>query len=508
MKYKVTAVIVCLITFALALHNIQYTPAPWFDEGWGLSLARNWVVLDHYGHLLLGEPVPSTILNTGFPAIAPIALSFQLLDIGVWQGRLPGVFFLIGVLLLTYHLAQRLYGPKIATWTIILSLLLPVHPELNPIFMGRQALGEVPALFYLLAGYSLLFAMWQKGFPAALTVPLFFGLALQTKPQLLPFWAASLLLPILWLVWQRKWIESRYLSISLILSIAFSFALSWIIRYWTNPVFAADSASGDPYAMAKNIDILLTYVIVLKPAFRIETLTTLLVATIGAATIIGVIYIGFKQITGIWQNKTTDAQSIWILILWIFVCSWLGWFFLLSIGFVRYLFPAFLIGSIFTAKTLYEVTLGFHPFTIIKTLAKSLQERRLTLHTTGLFLTVTFVIFWSIMTITLSYNLLFSHSDKEYVEVLTFLNQETAPTAIIETYDSELFLFLERDYHYPPDAVQHTLNRNLFLGENIPLDYDPRPLNIDYVVIGWTGMWPLYDNILLDQGFELVSRQV
>jgi 4-amino-4-deoxy-L-arabinose transferase-like glycosyltransferase len=507
MRYKIAAVALCLLIFASLLHNLQHLPQPWFDEGWALSLARNWVVLGHYGHLLLGEPVPSTILNTGFPAIAPIALSYQLFGIGIWQGRLPGALFMFGACVLLYHLAQRLYGRKIAVWTIAVSLIFPMHHYLHPVFVGRQALGEAPAIFYLLAGYSIMFAIWHRGGIYTLAPPLFFGLALQTKPQLLPFWIASLLVPSLWLVWQRRPAETRFLSISLILSLAFSLAISWGVRWLVDPGAVGTAASGDPYAMTRNIDILLTYVLVLDPAFRIDTVLAILGLTIGVPTIIGAAYVGFNQMSHIWRNRAVDVHSIWTLILWTFVVTWLGWFFLLSIGFVRYLFPAVLVGSIFTAKAFSEIMLGFDFGAIIRRLAKNLHERRLGLRSIGLLAVTVLFFFWSITTVSLSYKLLFSNPVDAYSQVLTFLNNETPPTAVIEAYDSELFLFLERDYHYPPDRIQHILNRNHAFGENRPLDYDPISADINYLVAGLTGQWwSLYDPWLAGDEFHLVYQ--
>src|SRR3989442_14208228 len=81
--------------------NLQCLPPVWWDEGWNLSVARNWVEMGHYGRLLDGEP-SSPGLSTGFPAIAPIAFSFRVLGVGVWQARLVGIFFTLSALTLIY----------------------------------------------------------------------------------------------------------------------------------------------------------------------------------------------------------------------------------------------------------------------------------------------------------------------------------------------------------------------------------------------------------------------
>lgn len=174
--------------FVAATVNLESIPPLWWDEGWTLSVARNWVERGHYGRLLDGEPT-STGLAAAFPVTAPIALSFRLLGVGIWQGRLVGLLFTLGTLGLMYYLACRLYDRSVAIWTLaVLLLMSPLHP----VVAGRQVLGEMPAVFYLLAGYACFLSALRKSpwFMAAAVG--FWAIALNTKAQVLPFWMASL----------------------------------------------------------------------------------------------------------------------------------------------------------------------------------------------------------------------------------------------------------------------------------------------------------------------------
>src|SRR5437867_2492656 len=144
--------LLALILLLLGTINLGSVPPLWWDEGWTLTVARTWVERGHYGRLLAGQLVPSG-LEAAFPVTAPIALSFRLLGIGVWQGRLVGVFFTLGTLALMYYLARCLYDRSVAIGTLAVLLFLSPDPAIHPILMGRQVLGEMPALFYLLAGY-------------------------------------------------------------------------------------------------------------------------------------------------------------------------------------------------------------------------------------------------------------------------------------------------------------------------------------------------------------------
>ena len=134
--------LIALFTFLgtlLIIKPIQ-CPSLWHDEGWVLSVASNWAKLGHYGHLMVGEPVPPIIMTSGFPVIASIAFSFRLFGIGLWQARLAGILFTVGAVGALYCLARRLYDRSIAASTLAVALLLSGYIGLHPVFRGRQAL--------------------------------------------------------------------------------------------------------------------------------------------------------------------------------------------------------------------------------------------------------------------------------------------------------------------------------------------------------------------------------
>jgi 4-amino-4-deoxy-L-arabinose transferase-like glycosyltransferase len=120
-----------------------------------LQVARNWVESGHYGRLIAGEPTSSR-LAASFYAIAPIALSFEFFGVGIWQGRLPALLLTFAALALIIFLASRLYHRKIVAGTLFVLMLMPTTNELHSLYLGRQVISEMPALFYLLAGYFVL----------------------------------------------------------------------------------------------------------------------------------------------------------------------------------------------------------------------------------------------------------------------------------------------------------------------------------------------------------------
>jgi 4-amino-4-deoxy-L-arabinose transferase-like glycosyltransferase len=102
-----------LITFLGLTVKLDSVPPVWWDEGWTMTAVRNWVERGHYGPLLAGQPAPR-VMEGAFPITMPVAVSFRVLGVGVWQARLVGVAFTIGTLLLVYHLASRLYDKSVA----------------------------------------------------------------------------------------------------------------------------------------------------------------------------------------------------------------------------------------------------------------------------------------------------------------------------------------------------------------------------------------------------------
>src|SRR5437870_910923 len=209
-----SSLLVALALLAIGLWNLSSPPLGW-DEGWTLSVARNWVERGHYGRLLGGDLAPPG-LEAAFPVTASVALSFRLFGIGIWQGRLVGVLFMAAALFLMYYLASRLYNRQVAVGTLFVLLFMSMHPDLHPLINGRQVLAELPMFFYLLGGYTcFLFvlhgSLWFM--PVAVT---FWGVALITKAQVLPFWTISLLVPLVITLYERKWNIAALLTTALL----------------------------------------------------------------------------------------------------------------------------------------------------------------------------------------------------------------------------------------------------------------------------------------------------
>lgn len=106
------------------------------------------------------------------------------------------------------------------------------------------------------------------------------------------------------------------------------------------------------------------------------------------------------------------------------------------------------------------------------------------------------------------YRAYFLDADNSVRQAVAYLNSQTPMNALIESYDSELYFFLRRRYHYPPDAVHVQLIRRTFLYDDaVVLAYEPLAADPDYLVVGpHSRRWRLYDETLASGAFRLVAN--
>jgi 4-amino-4-deoxy-L-arabinose transferase-like glycosyltransferase len=195
--------LLCLLVALIFFVNLDSTPPVWWDEGWTLTVARTLSERGSYAMLLNGDPVPAG-LQAALPVTGLVALAFRALGVGVWQGRLVGVLFTVALLFAFYKLAEQLYDRRVAITAVLASLLMIMHPQNHPIVMGREVLGEPAMLFDVLVGF--LFLKWSLESNAWAIIPtiFFWGLAIVTKAQTLPFLCVALIVPSVFALWFRR----------------------------------------------------------------------------------------------------------------------------------------------------------------------------------------------------------------------------------------------------------------------------------------------------------------
>lgn len=485
--------VLSLIVLFLSVYKLESAPPFWWDEGWTLSVARNWVEHGHYGNLRNGEPVPPG-LSGAWPIVAPIALSFQLFGVGLWQGRLVGVIFTLGALVLLYLLSQRLYNRAIGLTTLFVVSFMTIHPALHAVLTGRQVLGEMPVLFYLLLGYvcllaglqgSLRRAWWGLGGAA-----LAWGIALNTKLQAVPFWMVSLLGPLVLMAWQRQWAVVGRLGAGLLATLLIAQGLAWGGRIYLNP--------GEVISGLYNVTAFV-------PVAQVRLMAIQVVCVFGFPTLLGLLY----ATRSLFQERYSGKpEEIVRLALYCLCGSWLEWYVLLANWFPRYLFPAVFIGSMFVAVMVYELLGQFRWAALFRHIRAQLAVRKFDRQATGAIFACLVVGVATLQTVPMlsrSYSL---EADTSVLRVARFLNTQTPVNAIVETYDSPLFFLLNRPYHYPPDEIHVDLIRRLFLGQAVQISYNPLIADPDYLVVNrpFLMWWTLYDPVVKTGAFRPIQN--
>jgi hypothetical protein len=360
--------------------------------------------------------------------------------------------------------------------------------------MGRQALGEIPMLFYLLAGYFFFYVAISRSLlwlPLAVTL---WGLGLITKAQSLPFWTVSLLFPLLLTLYSRQWKISRAIVTALLCSVAISQVLMWFQHAILIKTLPRAEILGLYDITALVFDLRVRKAPAVAALFMLPTLGGL---CLEARRLL---------VKRSWAGIKSHEEIVGLMLLGL-VLSWLAWYLLLSNGVIRYVFPVSFVGSLFLGKLLHVLIKSPGDRLSLDKMNGWLQgdtvgQRLLS----GRFIAVLLIAASSVATLTMLYPAYFKKFDASIRDVAQYINTETPPEALIETYESEIFFLTDRPYHYPPDQVHVDLIRRTFPdGQHVQIKYDPLSANPDYLIVGEQAKWwRLYGPILQTNAFRLI----
>jgi len=481
-----------LVLLVVGLWNLEGPPM-WWDEGWTLSVARNWAETGHYGRLRDGQPAAPG-LEAAFTTTLPVGLSMRLFGIGLWQGRLFGVVCATTVVLLLAALGARLRHGRIAWAAVGAALLLTIHPQIQPLQQGRQVLAEMPMLVYLLGGYLSLWAMLGGAWAALLPTALLLGAAWISKGQTAPFLLASLLMPGLAALLARRW------------RIASSFALAAGGAFLSAALLRRLGAALllDPALPPEPVEGLLGMVAIVPTVFhRIYAMHNL-------------VFFGFPALCGLgwgawrlWRERDaaragTPAWYVRLTLL-AFCVSWLAWFLSLSVGVPRYMAVPCLVASLFVAELLYDLSGGFAIGKSLRALGDLLTLRRPT-RAGGAALLVILLIAAAVPLTALSLVKEYTTDNRAAQRIAAWLNAQP-PGSRVETYESELHFLLNQPCTFPPDQLHVALGkRYLQVDPEAGVEYDPLANDPDYLVIGAFGH-DVYLPVLTTGQFRLVAQE-
>ena len=481
---RMVAGLLFLMVFGSGLVHLESFPPLWFDEGWTVCVARTWVERGHYGCLLLGEPA-APLLSAHFPVVASVAVSFKLLGIGIWQARVVGLLYTFGAFLLLYAIARRIYNRPVAIGALALLIVVPFKWSIHPLFIGRQVLGEMPMLCFLLAGYACVLRIDDNRRWMAAAV-MCWSVAWMAKGQVAPFFIASLAGTALFVGLRGDWGVARRLALLL--------GGSWVgyrLLVMMKDLFLAGHTLPHPPTQGMTEAIAL----VLVPSIRLDTMWYM-VGSWPEYTV--ALAYGAWRLWRSGYGRRPIEQTVWTMLL-LLASSWLAWFAFLCAGEPRYAMPGLFIAAPFTAALFYDLTKGFDATFVRGALSGLRRSRRVTDEGIKAAVAVALLIVMGGVVVQERYAFRGREDERDLFELIAYLHVATPATAVVETYDSELFLFLNRRYTYaPPQALVEVILHEQ--DSRQPVTYDPLESKPDYLVVGEYGRWAGFYKPLIKQG--------
>jgi len=172
-----------------------------------------------------------------------------------------------------------------------------------------------------------------------------------------------------------------------------------------------------------------------------------------------------------WRARRRDAQGLAEALLVLIVGLWLAWYVGASLGWPRYAFPAVAFGALLVARALADL-LGW--------LWRGQAAWRGLAVAAGLYAALAIVV-----PLALSARAI-SQPDDSAQRFAAYMDANVPREAIVETWEPELGLLTDHRYHYPPIALLDTAVRHQWLG-GPPVVYDGLRDAPAYVVVGSFG---------------------
>lgn len=464
----------------LALVNLPYWRRTWFDEGSHLLVPKTLVQFGRYAYASFeGFRTYGPTLSVGPTVMLPIALVFKLFGIGLVQARLVMVAYLLLTFVVAYRLTRHLYGNMVA---LMAGFLLLTSRGVNILEYGRQVLGEVPALFFWLAGVLLWFRPEVK--LRRIASGILFGLAMITKNQI-----ALIIPPTLVVVWGLNafyYRQRQHADFALPLMIALGIYTSWMAILL---IFLGDGNLAANLALLRQSSGGALFV------FMPERAQSSLKFLLGLDVFSGLLVPSLLYAVGLILHR--DLEGLKNALLVVFVALALGWYAFGSIGWERYAFPGLAVASLFVARLFHD------PIAMARSVGNRADTMRLltplTIALIGLFALV--------IGRPLAYytRAIFFQPDDGPQQMAAYLNTHISRTALIETWSPELGFLTDHRYHYPPPEILDKVVRAAWLGEPYqPEIYDFRSYQPDYLVLDSTPMRSIYPAHFVEVGYRLV----
>jgi 4-amino-4-deoxy-L-arabinose transferase-like glycosyltransferase len=486
-----TYLIWILFTLAviLALVNLPYSPRTWYDEGSHLHVPKTLVQDGVYADKSAeGYRFHGPTVGVGPTVMLPIAGVFRLFGIGLTQGRVVIVAYMVIALVMFYHLARIVQGRTVALLGVAFLIASRTLSYEGMIEYGRQVLGEVPGLAFLLAGlfvwFVALFRLQREreihidakssGWLCILS-GIGIGLALLTKNQfvlIVPPALAGVAL-VDWLYYRVS--DWRLRIVPLMVACA-CFGILTFLQYqflgagtFIKTVEETRKAAGGAIFVFDIRATLRAGYYLVRPDLY------------GGLLIIALVY-------AFWRARQKTAQGLAEALFAVLIGLWLIWFVGASLGWPRYAFPAVALGAVIVARLVVDIW-------------QWLSARQ---HWARFAFAIYVLIAIAIPIGTTARGI--SQPDDSAQRFAAFINANVPQDSLIATWEQELGFLTDHRYQYPPQSMlAEAVRRQWFGGEGFRYDWNATSPN--YVAVGPFGDYTaLFDAQTLDRFFVQVEE--
>lgn len=456
----VKAGVVCLLAF-LGLYNQPYYPISWQDEGFVLQGAMNLVKYGKYamlsseGFRVLDQP----LIANGPGVVLPIAAAFSGFGIGLLQARVVIWLYFLWGLVMFYVLAKRLTS-NTAAW--ISTLILLSATDQGFLYYGRIAMGNMPALAYLLTGFVFLLEwIHSQKFRFATLAGLFFGISVVTKSQMALIIPALILSALITRLYYKKVNMMGYMMI--IMNILVCMLIWYIGQY----LIVGRENFAEHLAAIQSSSRVTILVLNLERVPR--NIWQFIISGMPLYFVPGLLW-------AIWSLREKTLESVSRLPFIILTVIWLLWFVFFSIGWHRYFFEPSVIGMLFSGQLIID---ALHAY---KTNPR-ISVRMATLGLVGIFVIATVVgLGGNVRQIT-------ARPDTSLQQFAEYLSRNVPPEAVVESWEWQIDPLVNLNFHHPTNDWVDRMTAWLTFGkapeqEYIFSEYSPQflidgPFSID-----------------------------
>lgn len=486
------ALLTLVLTGLLGIWRLDHYPRTWFDEGSYLEVSRNIASDgDYFSRGPDGTRDFAPVIAVGPTVLLPAAVAQDWLGSSLWSGRFVAVIYLMTASAAIYVLSRRLFGSRAAVATMV---ILFAMPALDWLGTGRQLLGEVPAVLFLIVGASLAFR--ARSMRAAALAGGVLGLALVTKGQYLVVLPLTILL-----VCGFDYFGSRARPVRWYAALGGAAALTYALWGVVLLNLIGEGSIVENYRILRDTS---GGSILVFDIDRMRAALTMILGPRSLFLVVPSVVFGLYLII----REAAPGRRLVLTALTTFQVCWLAWFAMASIAWPRYAFPALVVSAIYAgamATGLFDSVVSWWPIRGTRRSSRQIAAG------ISIALIGTLVLVGAAGQI----SPVFLADEQEPQEFAAMLDRVVPPREVVDGWEPEINFLIEREMQYPPNGSLDRVVRSAWLGSSDDVDLSGS-LSTDYLVVGhfghWVGVYDVaidsgeYRLLLSHEGFDLYQR--